>query len=287
MNVAATPEEAKVLNDIAAGIEAGDDVFGDNDPLETVDDDATGPDDGSDADDASATQDEAAQNEAQPTQAEQQTQEQQPPQQQFTAQVPTDYKEQRTALTAEKSQALKKLMDGEIDADQYAAIDSRVAEAIADLDAARIRAETLIEANAQNQAAFQQRAIQKLIAATKNEVDYAADPKAQKQFDTAMNTIMADPDNAGLEYTELLAQAHRVVAAVRGVQTAPAAKPPAAAADRRPTGTPPVTLRNIPAASTPNANGDINDQLGRLKGQDYEAAFAKLSPAQQRALLDE
>jgi len=46
-------------------------------------------------------------------------------------------------------------------------------------------------------------------------------------------------------------------------------------------------LRNIPAASTPNANGNLLDEIGRLSGQAYQDAFAKLSPNQRKALLDE
>ena len=221
MSLVATPEESKVLAAVEAGLAAGEDVFGDDD--DDTDTGGAGPggagpgDD--DADDSAKAGDgaDADLTEAALTDVLDEPTGDQQPVQQFTAEVAADYKEQRAALTTEKAQALKKLMDGEIDADEYAAVESRVSESISDLDSARIRAETLIEANAQNVAAFQQKAIQKLIAATKNEVDYAGDPKAQKQFDTAMNTIMADPDNAGLEYTELLTQAHRVVAAVRGV----------------------------------------------------------------------
>lgn len=285
MTLVATPEETKVLAEIEAGLKAGEDIFGDNDDdtdTGSTENAGTGEDAGS-ADGTSAdglteealadVLDEGAERAEAPTQ--------------FTAEVAADYKEQRAALATEKAQALKKLMDGEIDADEYAAIESRVSDSIIELDSARIRAETLLEANAQTQAEFQRRAIQKLIAATKNEVDYAADPKAQKQFDAAMTTLAADPDNAGREYTDLLTEAHRVVAAIRGVQLAAKTTPNTPPATRRPNVEAPVTLRNLPSASTPNANGDLNDQLGRLKGQDFEAAFAKLSPAQRRALLDE
>lgn len=294
MTLVATPEETKVLAAVEAGLAAGDDVFGDNDDdtdtgtaKDGEDGEAdAGGQDGANGENAGADGDltEEALSEVLDEQPAGE-----PAPSQFTAQVAADYKEQRAALTTEKAQALKKLMDGEIDAEEYAVIETRVSESISDLDSARIRAETLIEANAQNEANFQRRAINKLIAATKNEVDYAADPKAQKQFDTALSTIMADPDNAGKDYTELLTEAHRVVAAVRGLQIANATGAAAAApaAPRRAPATPPVTLRSLPTAATPNANGDINDQLGRLNGQDFEAAFDKLSPAQRRALLDE
>ena len=73
-----------------------------------------------------------------------------------------------------------------------------------------------------------------------------------------------------------------MVKAMRGVQT-PAKAP---ASDRKPAGDVPVTLRSLPSASTPNTGGVI-EQIARLKGPAYEAAYAKLTPAQQAALLDE
>jgi hypothetical protein len=173
-------------------------------------------------------------------------------------------------------------MDGEMTAEEFATEEMRVTEALEDLAAARIRAETLQEANAQSQQAYQARTIQRLIAKTKAEVDYAADATAQKQFDTSLQVLAAQPDNAGKDFADLIEDAHKMVKAMRGVQT-PVKAP---AADRRPAGDVPVTLRSLPSASTPNTGGVI-EQIARLKGPAYEAAYAKLTPAQQAALLDE
>ena len=49
----------------------------------------------------------------------------------------------------------------------------------------------------------------------------------------------------------------------------------------------PPTLRGIPTAATPNSGGGVVEQMANLSGQAYEAAFSKLSPAQQAALLGE
>jgi hypothetical protein len=74
-----------------------------------------------------------------------------------------------------------------------------------------------------------------------------------------------------------------MVKAMRGIAVPQPNKP---AAERKPAGEAPVTLRSLPSASTPNTGG-ILEQIGRLKGPAYEAAYAKLTPAQQAALLDE
>lgn len=280
-----TPEDLKALEAIAAAQAAGRDPFGDDEPL-TVGADADEPAPKAAADTeveqaaADAPAAEADQPEADPTPAAASTEAADLPT--YKAEVPSDYKAQRAELMKAKADAMKKLMDGEIDAETFAAEDMRVAEALEDLAAARIRAETLQEANAQSQQAYQARAIQRLIANAKSEVDYAADATAQKQFDTSLQVLAAQPDNAGKDFADLIEDAHKMVKAMRGVQT-PAKAP---APERKPAGDVPVTLRSLPSASTPNTGGVI-EQIGRLKGPAYEAAYAKLTPAQQAALLDE
>lgn len=282
-----TPEDLKALEAIAAAQAAGQDPFGDDEPL-TVEDDAAAPAPEAEAAaepetkqaaaDAPAAEEEQA--EAAPAPAAASTEAAELPT--YKAEVPQDYKAQRAELMKAKADAMKKLMDGEIDAETFAAEDMRVAEALEDLAAARIRAETLQEANAQSQQAYQARAIQRLIANTKGEVDYAADLNAQKQFDTSLQVLAAQPDNAGKDFADLIEDAHKMVKTMRGIAQAP--KQPAA--ERRPAGDVPVTLRSLPSASTPNTGGVI-EQIARLKGPAYEAAYAKLTPAQQAALLDE
>lgn len=281
----ATPEEQKVLDELEKAKAAGGDPFGDEDDLDTVTDEAEVVDEDERETPASPKKpddDWAPQDEDTPlpeVAAE------------YKAEVPQNYKDQRAELMKAKAEAMKKLMDGEIDAEAFAAEDARIADALEELTAQRIRAETLIEANQQAQAVQQQKALQRLIAQTRDQVDYMKDQKAQKQFDMAMRAIASDPDNAGRDYADLIQEAHRVVCALRGVpltkgeQVARAVE--TAAATRKPKDAPPVTLRNIPAASTPNANGDILEQMGRLSGPAYEEAFNRLTPAQRKALLDE
>ena len=237
----------------------------------------------------------------------------------YQTELPADYQAQRGVLLKEKALAMKKLIDGELDLEAFSVIESRVSNALEDLTAQRIRSETLSEANVQNQQAMQQSEIRRLIARAKADVDYSKDTKAQKSFDVALRTLQSDPDNAALEFGDLVDEAHRVVLALRGgvgkVQVEPAVAaaavpvvapvvkeakvvkaesavtpapvPTEKVADRQPTDKAPVTLRGLPVASTPNSNGDVIEQMSRLSGQAYQDAFAKLSPQQRRSLVDE
>jgi hypothetical protein len=274
-----TQEETQVLADIEAAKARGEDPFGDDDQDEAegesvnIDTESDKPSVNIDTDEPAETPEEVADEPVSEQPAA------------YKTDMPADYKAQRLALVTEKAGLMKKLMDGEMDADEFAAEESRISDALEDLTATRIRAETLQEANVQTQATYQQREIQKLIRTTKAEVDYATDAKAQRQFDMALNAVGQDPDNAGKDYAEMLTEAHKVVLALRGV-TSKGALVEQAIKSRIPEGKPPVTLRNLPNASTPNSNGDMLDQLGRLKGVAYEEAYAKLSPGQKRSLLD-
>lgn len=286
-----TPEETRVLAEIEAAKDRGEDPFGDNDPIEPVAEEAATAESITDPDQATKEVAETVETDktdktedaveevavddspiAQPTA--------------YKADLPNDYKTQRTELVKEKAGLMKKLMDGEIDADQFAVEESRISDSLEDLTAQRIRAETLQEANAQSQAAFQNKEIQRLITKTKAEVDYTTDTKAQKQFDMALSAITSDQDNASRDYADILSDAHKVVLALRGIASKGQVVEQAIKS-RIPEGKPPVTLRNIPTAATANANGNMLDQIGRLSGQAYQDAFAKLSVNQRKALLDE
>lgn len=288
-----TAAEQQVLADIAAAEARGEDVFGDEDTdtttttgdtadtgeaQEAAEGNEEGQQEGQDTGEATS---EAA-DEATLQAIADDTPEVNTDPLQFNAQVPNDYKATRSALLAEKAEAMGKLMEGELDAKEYAAIEARVMDSLEDLSAQRIRAETLLEANAQSQAQTQQSAIQALIVKAKDEVPYATEAKAQRQFDMALNAVGSDPDNAGRPFAHLVNEAHKVVMALRGVQAKPVIQPP-----RKPGGAAPVTLRSIPAAQTPNTGGNITDQLARLNGQEYEAAYARLTPQQRASMLDD
>ena len=286
-----TPEEQKTLAAIEAAKAAGQDPFGDDEPLGQEDDapaEAAGnqPDAGETP--ATGAQDEVAvADDTPPKPGEQADQVATPAAQdteqpmQYQAEVPADYPAKRAELVKAKADAMRKLLNGEVDADEFAAEDARISGELEELSAARIRAETLQDANRQASVLYQRQALKRLVTKVKGDVDYAADESARKQFDTALKVLAADRD--GRDFAELIDEAHAIVSARRGIATAKA--PQATPATRKPDGTPPVTLRGIPSASTPNT-GSVVDQLARLKGPAYEAAYARLTPAQKASLLD-
>lgn len=195
--------------------------------------------------------------------------------------------QQRKDLMAEDAKALKDMIDGVIEPEAYS---EKRNEIQGKLDQLLVQ-QTLSEANAQTEQQTQAAAINSIITSAKaaGEIDYLADPKAQKQFDAALRVLAADEDSANLSYGKLCKLAHKTVLSVRGIT----AKPAAAAADTKPKPEPakprengkgPATLRNVPAAATPNSGGGLAEQMASLSGEAYQAAFDKLTPAQKAQL---
>lgn len=213
----------------------------------------------------------------------------------FRAEVPADLAEKRAELFTEKGQALEKLMSGEIDAAEYAAIETRLAGELDTLSRQQARAETLAEINQQSAAQKKGAVINSLIEATKPVLDYTSDPVAARQFDAALAMLALDPQWAAKPYAAQAAQANKQVLSLRGLSLPDGEKTPSAdTTHQKPAGGPrkitealPTTLRGVPNAATPNAGGGVAEQMATLKGEAFEEAFAKLPPAQQAALLDD
>lgn len=213
----------------------------------------------------------------------------------FQGRAPENYAQHRQELLAKKAEAFQKLMDGEIDAKEYVEIETEVQTQLDDLQAARIRAETLNEANTQTQLAIQQREIQRIIKSAKaaGEIDYVADQDAQVQFDAVLGALQASPANAGKDFAELADQAHRAVLAMRGIgkaaapapTPAPAPAAPAPAAAQKQPELPPRTLAGLPTAGHASIGDDIAAKLATLQGEDAERFIASLPPAQVERLL--
>jgi len=199
---------------------------------------------------------------------------------QFNAQVPADYRTARAALLSEKADAMAKLLEGELDAASYSEVETRVMEALEDLSAQRIRAETLIEANAQTAASSQQAAISALIVRAKDEVAYATDPKAQKRFDVELRLQLENPANAGKPFAHAVNEAHKMVLTTLG-RTQP---PPPNTPPKREVPTVPVTLGGLPNAGTLGEK-TVTQVLSGLSGPDFDKAFDALPKDQQQRFL--
>lgn len=296
-----TTAEAEALAATAALIAAGGDPFGDEDDDTTVA--AAEADTGTDTEDEADEQaaagdeakpedegaDEALSAEALEAIAADEVEPEPAATPRYKAGDPAEFKAKREEQITVKAKALKDLMDGVIEPEEYSRIEAEVADA---LDALTVQ-RTLHEANVQTEQQTQESALDKIIKAAKTsgEVDYLADAKAAKQFDTAMKMLADDGETR--TFAELAAEAHKVVLAVRGIKKAPptaaetAAAAAALAAKPRENGKGPITLRNVPAAETPNSGGGWKEQLATLSGQAYEEAFAKLSQAQRAEMLND
>lgn len=283
-----TTAEAEVLAATAAALAAGGDPFGDNDEDEAP---AAGAaaDDGDDEPEAGAAADEegaeAAAEDLSPEALAAVAGDDEAPAPaapRYTTDDLAGLAAQRTELTATKAKALKDLMDGVIEPEEYSRIEGEVSDK---LDALTVQ-RTLHEANVQTDAQQQAGVLDTIMRAAKKagEVDYATDAKAARQFDTAMKMLADDGEKRS--YAELAADAHAMVLAARGVAKVESVTTPTPAKARE-NGKGPMTLRNVPAAAVANTGGGWMEQLNSLSGQDYEAAFARLTPAQRAQLLND
>lgn len=295
-----TKTEAEVLAATAAAVAAGQDPFGDDgdDDAEQAAADASEDDDGPEAAAAEVDEDHGDEDGDKPatvadlpdddagdaapaaTKADAA-----PVASRYKVGDPASTAAEVAGLRAEKAKALKDLMDGVIDTDDYSAIEASVSDKLEALTVRR----ALHEANVQTEQASQASALDALMVAAKKagEVDYATDVKAAKQFDAAM-AMLAEPGDTR-SYAEQVADAHRAVLAIRGTKaSAPAPKQePAAAAQPRENGKGPMTLRNVPAAQVASTGGGWQEHLASLSGQEYEDAFSRLTPAQRAQLLND
>lgn len=286
-----TTAEAEVLAATAASLAAGGDPFGDND-----DDEAPAAGAAADADDdepAAGTAASAADEEGTEAAAEDLSPEAlaavagddeapAPAAPRYTTDDLAGLAAQRAELTTTKAKALKDLMDGVIEPEEYSRIEGEVSDK---LDALTVQ-RTLHEANVQTEAQQQASVLDTIMRAAKKagEVDYTTDAKAAKQFDTAMK--MLGDDGEKRSYAELAADAHKMVLAARGVAKVESVTT-LTPAKARENGKGPMTLRNVPAAAVAQTGGGWIEQLNSLSGQEYEAAFSKLTPAQRAQLLND
>ncbi|WAC72079.1 hypothetical protein OU995_21280 [Roseateles sp. SL47] len=208
-----------------------------------------------------------------------------------------DFKAKRAELTKAEQEIDQKWTEGSL-------TDAERNQQMADLrdrrdalTAEQSRNETIQAMNASALERHQLGVLRGIATASKaaGQLDYS-DAKVGAAFDGMLRAVASDPANEGKNFRELAQLAHEGLCAVRGVRAqaaapapapAAAAKPGAQAAAVRTPPKPPITLRDLPTASTPHTGGDAFDALSGLKGQDYQAAFDKLSPAQKQRLLDE
>lgn len=210
-----------------------------------------------------------------------------------------DTKAKREELTGEKATALAKLLEGEITAAEYSAIDTRVQGEISKLDRAETKAETKAEVAAEmTQQQLQREWDREVAALTKQAkiegIDYTSDDKLIKEFDTLVRVFgqeaiangMPDDNLAASKWA--LAQAHSTMKMRHGIGTQAQTAAAVATAEPQAKTEPRHNVKTIGALPVADAQKVDNDPIARfaaLEGEDLERAIARMSPDEIERML--
>lgn len=174
--------------------------------------------------------------------------------------VPADADAQIKALNDEKAEAFAKLMDGDLTAEQYRAIEDRTTAAVKAIETKVLTATVLSAANEQRAQNEWNRAQASEFEAYKGEgLDYRGKPALLAAYNVNLKALAAKPENEAKSAKWFLREAHKMTKADLGITAAPApaaAKPVTAQAargvDRNAI---PPTLSRTPPALDPSAAG--------------------------------
>ena len=217
------------------------------------------------------------------------------------ATLPADY-DTKVADLAEREKALKaSFRNGELEFDDFETQRDELLREREALTVARTKAEISQEMTAQTAEQQWRATVDTFIAATAKagSIDYAKDAEKLADLDAFVKMLAGKDENAQRPMDWFLAEAHRRVQALHGAPStaaAPAAAPaPAPAAPRtvdqaRAARKPaadaiPTTLAQVPGSDGPgDVSGEFADVLA-LDGMEYEAAIARMTPAQRERFL--
>ena len=197
----------------------------------------------------------------------------------------------KDALLAQKSEALAKLLDGEITAAEYSKIENDVLKQINDLTVAEVKAQVSQEMTEQQVTREWKKEVNSLIASAKKNdgIDYIADKELYGEFDSLVRAFchealnrrgMSDENLAASKWA--LAKAHSVMKAQHGVKpVAQDAKPQ----EEKPNRHNVRSLSTLPNADRAQVSDDTISRLGALDGMDLERAMASMSPKEVEKLM--
>lgn len=221
----------------------------------------------------------------------------------YQAALPADY-DTKVADLGEREKALKaRFRNGELEFDDFELQRDELLREREALTVARTKAEISQEMTAQTAEQQWRSTVDAFIAATAKtgSIDYARDAEKLADLDAFVKMLAGKDENAQRPMDWFLAEAHRRVQALHGAPStaaAPAAAPapaPAPAAPRtvdqaRAARKPaadaiPTTLAQVPGSDGPgDVAGEFADVLA-LDGMEYEAAIARMTPAQRERFL--
>lgn len=204
----------------------------------------------------------------------------------YEVNMPADAADQVKTLRVEKADAFDKLMDGEMTAAEYRAIETRTDDSVDAIRSKVLTANVLAAANEQQAQAEWQRNEQAEFTKFKAEgLDYRAKPGLLAAYNTHLKSLAALPENETKDAGWFLRKAHEMTKEELGIKPTAAAKPEAKPRGVDRSAIPP-TLSRTPPAADPAIAGDEFAGMQGLKGSDAERAFAKMTPEQQERYLD-
>lgn len=208
----------------------------------------------------------------------------------YQAPLPSDYDDQIKAIKDEDAALRQKFKDGEIDIDERDAGLAALAEKREGLVIQRAKAEIAQEMSQQSaQRQWESTVATFLTGAAKEEggFDYRKDDGKRADLDQFLKILADKPENADKPMDWFLQEAHKRVKALHGVAPAPKRETveEAVAKRRAPVSAMPKNLSQVPGSDGPgDVDGEFAD-IERLEGLEYEAAIAKLTPAQREKFL--
>lgn len=214
----------------------------------------------------------------------------------YKAELPANYQENLAELARNEDALKQKFKDGEIEFDEFDEARAVIIEERSRLEKAAWKAEISQEMNAQTAEQQWESTVNGYLNSVKTEIDYLKDVEKAADFDQFVKVLAANPAHQDKSMEWFLQEGHRRVKVLHGIESAPvkdnkdtttqkddkagkpnSRKPPLDAA--------PKNLSQVPGSDGP---GDVQDEfsdIDRLEGEAFEAALAKLTPAQRERYL--
>lgn len=211
-----------------------------------------------------------------------------PPTAGYQAALPADYDDKVKAVADREAELKRAFRAGELEFDEFETRRDELQREREGLTIARAKAEIASEMQAQTAETQWRTTVERFLDTSAAALDYRKDSEAMADLDGFVKVLAGREANARQPMEWFLAEAHKRVMALRGSSAAPASVPtPAvdrkaeAAAARKPRlDDVPATLAQVPGADGPgDIGGEFADVLS-LDGLEYEAAIARMTPAQ-------
>lgn len=215
----------------------------------------------------------------------------------YQASLPADYENKVADLAGREAELKRAFRAGEIEFDDFESKRDELLREREALTIARTKAEISQEMTAQTAEQQWANTVNGFLASVaalspeQGGIDYRKDAEKAADLDTFVKTLAGRQENSDKPMEWFLQEAHRRVRALHNLAAAPAAAPapapaPAKPASRKPDlSSVPTTLAQVPGGDGPgDVSGEFADVLS-LEGEEYEAAIARMTPAQRDRFL--